>query len=254
FPGPPTPALRPPDATGPPAVAPAQAAGERGPDGKTARTWLSMTEACKLLGVDQTTLRRWSDAGKVPVFRTPGGHRRYDHAALLAFLDHDTRTVPGPTEAVDPGRLTDRSLSAYGARHIEGARERRWFETYSEATLDEHRQLGRRLVDLAIRYATDPAVGQRAVLLRDGEQIANRYGTSGAGAGISISDTIDAFLYFRQPVLQAVMGMIDEERLPAKRVAHLLAEISAFMEHVLVAAVRAHESTPAPRHPRRAAR
>src|SRR6476619_2205716 len=39
--------------------------------------WLTINEACTLLGVDQTTLRRWSDAGKIPVFRTMGGHRRY---------------------------------------------------------------------------------------------------------------------------------------------------------------------------------
>jgi len=39
--------------------------------------WLTIHEACAFLGVDQSTLRRWSDTGKVPVFRTPGGHRRY---------------------------------------------------------------------------------------------------------------------------------------------------------------------------------
>ncbi|CAA9548426.1 MAG: hypothetical protein AVDCRST_MAG70-712 [uncultured Thermomicrobiales bacterium] len=253
-PGPPAPALDPRDPVRPSTGSSLTNTGS-GPDGTVpVRTWLSITEACKLLGVDQTTLRRWSDAGKVPMFRTPGGHRRYDQAALQAFLDHAGRAGSASTGSLVSDRLTDRSLSAYGARHIAGARERRWFEAYDEATLDEHRHHGRRLVDLAIRYATDPDVNRRATLLREGEQIANRYGTSGAAAGISISDTIDAFLYFRQPVLQAVIGMIDEERLPAKRVAHLLAEISTFMEHVLVAAVRAHESDPTPRHPRRVAR
>ena len=33
--------------------------------------WLTIHEACAFLGVDQSTLRRWSDTGKVPVFRTP---------------------------------------------------------------------------------------------------------------------------------------------------------------------------------------
>ncbi len=215
---------------------------------------MSITGACELLGVDQTTLRRWSDAGKVPVFRTPGGHRRYDRAAIQTLLDADAPGSPAIPRSFDSDQLTDRSLSAYGDRHTEGARERRWFQTYSEATLDEHRRLGRRLVDLAIRYAADPAVGQRATLLHEGEQIANRYGVSGAAAGISISDTIDAFLYFRQPVLQAVMGMIDEDHLPAKRVAHLLGEIGTFMEHVLVAAVRAHEAAPSPRRATKAGR
>ena len=32
--------------------------------------WLTIHEACAFLGVDQSTLRRWSDSGKVPVFRS----------------------------------------------------------------------------------------------------------------------------------------------------------------------------------------
>jgi excisionase family DNA binding protein len=204
------------------------------------RHWLSIKEACKLLGVDQSTLRRWSDAGKVPVFRTPGGHRRYDQDELLALLNGG----PGrrPQSHVSRQALTDRSLSAYQGDYIEGARERRWFQTYSQATLDEHRQLGRRLVDLAIRYAaTTRPVDERAILLREGQEIGEHYGRSGAGAGLSVADTVDAFLYFRLPVVQAVMGMIDEEDLPAKRAVRLYAEISQFMEHVLVATMRAHE-------------
>ncbi len=48
--------------------------------------WLTIHEACAFLGVDQSTLRRWSDTGKVPVFRTPGGHRRYAEADLRALV------------------------------------------------------------------------------------------------------------------------------------------------------------------------
>src|SRR5215218_10466809 len=47
--------------------------------------WLTIQEACAVLGVDQSTLRRWSDTGKVPVFRTPGGHRRYAIADVNAL-------------------------------------------------------------------------------------------------------------------------------------------------------------------------
>ena len=55
------------------------------------RRWLSINEACRMLGVDQSTLRRWSDAGKVPVFRTPGGHRRYAEDDLLLLVDERSR-------------------------------------------------------------------------------------------------------------------------------------------------------------------
>ncbi|CAA9562720.1 MAG: Excisionase/Xis, DNA-binding [uncultured Thermomicrobiales bacterium] len=202
--------------------------------------WLSINEACKLLGVDQSTLRRWSDAGKVPVFRTPGGHRRYAEDDLRAMLGEGPRRQERPR--VSRQALTSRSLSAYEDDVLRGARERRWFRAYSATTLDEHRRLGRRLVDLAVRFAASaPAAGDRASLLAEGSQIGEHYGRAGAGAGLSVAETVEAFLYFRMPVVQAVTGLIDEEELATRRAARLFAEIGQFMDQVLVATVRAHE-------------
>ncbi|HSP55765.1 MAG TPA: MerR family DNA-binding transcriptional regulator, partial [Dehalococcoidia bacterium] len=39
-----------------------------------ATRWITLGQACKLLGVNESTLRRWADAGNVRSFRTPGGH------------------------------------------------------------------------------------------------------------------------------------------------------------------------------------
>lgn len=35
------------------------------------------TQVARLFNVDVSTVVRWADAGKIPSFRTPGGHRRY---------------------------------------------------------------------------------------------------------------------------------------------------------------------------------
>ena len=43
---------------------------------------VSIGEAAKELGVSVDTLRRWEKAGRIPVERTPQGHRRYDLAQL----------------------------------------------------------------------------------------------------------------------------------------------------------------------------
>lgn len=48
--------------------------------------WISMREACDLLGVSPATVRRWSDSGKLRAFTTPGGHRRFARAAVLDLL------------------------------------------------------------------------------------------------------------------------------------------------------------------------
>ena len=126
--------------------------------------WLTIQEACAFLGVDQSTLRRWSDTGKVPVFRTPGGHRRYAEADLRALVGAGPRLQERPR--VSRQTLTDRSLSGYEDDYLRVARERPWFRAYGAATQEEHRRLGRRLVDLAMRYASAPtAAGDRTSLL-----------------------------------------------------------------------------------------
>jgi excisionase family DNA binding protein len=54
--------------------------------------WLTLGQAAKYLGVAQSTIRKWSDGGRVPAFYTPGGHRRYRRGDLDAFLE---RSGPG---------------------------------------------------------------------------------------------------------------------------------------------------------------
>jgi excisionase family DNA binding protein len=54
--------------------------------------WLTLGQAARFLGVAQSTIRKWSDQGRVPAFYTPGGHRRYRRSDLETFLE---RSGPG---------------------------------------------------------------------------------------------------------------------------------------------------------------
>ena len=71
--------------------------------------WLTLGQAAKYLGVAQSTIRKWSDQGRVPAFYTPGGHRRYRKRDLDTFLDRSgpgAREHGGPTVLIvddDPG-------------------------------------------------------------------------------------------------------------------------------------------------------
>ena len=48
--------------------------------------FLNVSEAAEFLGVSAASLRKWSDQGLVPVYRTPGGQRRYSPPDLDEFL------------------------------------------------------------------------------------------------------------------------------------------------------------------------
>jgi excisionase family DNA binding protein len=83
--------------------------------------WLTLGQAAKYLGVAQSTIRKWSDNGRVPAFYTPGGHRRYRRGDLDAFLERSGpgRGRSGPLVLVvddDPGvrQLVRANLEAEG--------------------------------------------------------------------------------------------------------------------------------------------
>ena len=83
--------------------------------------WLTLGQAAKYLGVAQSTIRKWSDQGRVPAFYTPGGHRRYRRRDLELFVDRSgpSGKPGGPLVLVvddDPGvrQLVRASLEAEG--------------------------------------------------------------------------------------------------------------------------------------------
>jgi excisionase family DNA binding protein len=64
--------------------------------------WMTLGQAAKYLGVAQSTIRKWSDQGRLPAFYTPGGHRRYRRSDLEIFLE---RSGPGGRQREGPSIL-----------------------------------------------------------------------------------------------------------------------------------------------------
>ena len=95
--------------------------------------WLTLGQAAKYLGVAQSTIRKWSDQGRLPAFYTPGGHRRYRRGDLDAFLEQSGpggRTKEGPLVLIvddDPGLRgfvrASLELEGYSVREANSAEE-----------------------------------------------------------------------------------------------------------------------------------
>jgi excisionase family DNA binding protein len=60
--------------------------------------WLTLGQAAKYLGMAQSTIRKWSDSGRLRAFYTPGGHRRYRRSDLDQFLERGGAAAPRRSE------------------------------------------------------------------------------------------------------------------------------------------------------------
>lgn len=55
------------------------------------------SQAGRYLGVSLATVRRWTDAGYLTCYRTPGGQRRFSREQLDGFIASLQRTDETPT-------------------------------------------------------------------------------------------------------------------------------------------------------------
>ena len=58
-----------------------------------------------LLQVNPSSINKWVKDGRIPAFRTPGGHRRIRAADLVAFLMHHKMPVPRTLASASKRRL-----------------------------------------------------------------------------------------------------------------------------------------------------
>ena len=57
------------------------------------------SQAARYVGVSLATVRRWTDAGHIDCYRTPGGQRRFSRAQLDDFIASMQRTGPAEVSA-----------------------------------------------------------------------------------------------------------------------------------------------------------
>jgi excisionase family DNA binding protein len=68
------------------------------------RLVFTSSQAAEYLGVSLATIRRWTDAGHISCYRTPGGQRRFSRAQLDEFISSMQRDAPGRESAAQSGQ------------------------------------------------------------------------------------------------------------------------------------------------------
>jgi excisionase family DNA binding protein len=151
--------------------------------------WLSLGEASELLGVHASTLRRWADSGRVPCQRTPGGHRRFSRHQLATWVE-GTQQAPAAAPAT--------------GTQIE---ERPWYRRLVEqGVAAELRPLGQRLSGITVQFLMRRGDDER--YLAEAQDLGRQYGARLRGAGVGLSEVVEAFGHYRGSLVPVVVQMI----------------------------------------------
>ena len=203
--------------------------------------WISLSEASRVLGVSPATVRRWSDAGRLRVFTTPGGHRRFSRSSLERLLPADRMRRPSVTGGLTASRMG----RAYQRVRREATPNLSWVLALSDEQRLLFRERGQALADtlLAFLDATEPEDGQRH--LEAAEAAAAAQGAASADLGLSLSQTVEAFLRFREPFHHELAATARRRGFDTAETTDLLEAAEGAMDRLLVATMRGHATASA---------
>ena len=199
------------------------------------QSFISISEASRILGVSETALRHWTDEGKIKAFITPGGHRRYEITELKRFIGAQPKT-PGIKQLVAELENTTalhREIvrsDGHGAGH--GPR-------FDDDAVKQLADLGRRLHYAIISYVNKPR--QREATLELAREIGSGFGKTLAALELPLTDSVTAFIRHRGPIMDAVTQTMKHHEAVNERVAEAPALVARVMDEALLALVAAHQ-------------
>jgi excisionase family DNA binding protein len=196
--------------------------------------WVGLTEASRLLGVTPGTLRRWSDAGRISVFTTPGGHRRFRRTSLERMVADRSPVRPS---LVRSGLTRQRLVRAYRGRPSTPVR---WVDSLDAEDREAFRAQGRRLVGTLLAHLDAPDATNAEHHMADAAAQAAAYGRLVAGLGVSLSGAVEGFLAFRRPFLDQLALVAVQRSFDATATTGLIDAAERAMDRLLLAMMTAY--------------
>lgn len=167
------------------------------------RTWLSLGEASRMLGVHPSTLRRWADQGQVPVYLTPGGHRRFTAADIERFAQE--RRQIRPQTHVD--QLWASKALARTRRELTVYHEQPWLQAFSESERERKRAMGQRLLGLILRFVSSHDELEGQTIIEEARSMGYEYAVNAIEVGLSLTQALEASMFFRDTMVEVTVQL-----------------------------------------------
>ena len=196
---------------------------------------VAISEASQILGVSEAALRQWTDEGKIRAFITPGGHRRYAKAELKRFMGSHHRVLGIKDLVIELENTTN--LLGEVARTSPSTTV--WYNKLSKDSQEDLARLGRSLLNLIVRYVTEPAKREETVeLARD---VGRGFGETLAKSGLPLINSVEAFILNRYPIMNAATHLLQKREAFTRRVVEAIPLVAQVMDEALVSLVEAHQ-------------
>lgn len=193
-----------------------------------------------MLGVDPDTLRRWADNGKVEVFTTPGGHRRFLRASIEGMIPR-SRSARRPSLSA-MGEAPDRVSSEFRKRVRTELSDQDWRARFDENSLRWFRERGMRMSDLLLGSMDTDRRSGRDQLLTQAEQLGREYGAEARRVGLSLGEATQAFLFFRARFMAEIAQVARRRSLETSQASTLFTEADRALDRVILAIIAGHQA------------
>lgn len=196
---------------------------------------VSISEASHILGVSGAALRQWTDEGKIKACISPSSHRRYSKADLKKFMGSH-RKAPGIKDLVVKLKNT-LQLHQGIARTSLNTTSR--YNQPNQESQERLASLGQHLLGLIIKYITEPSQQNETIKLA--HDIDHNSGETLAKLGIPLTDSMEAFILHRDPLLKAATQLVRKREVSNGRVVEAIPLVVQIMDEALVSLVAAHQ-------------
>jgi excisionase family DNA binding protein len=203
---------------------------------------MTIQEASDLMGVSPATLRRWTEAGDVEAFVTPGGHRRFSRSSILGMLPTGAARRRSLQEL---GETPARVVRQYRREIADRANSDDWVHDLTDADRASFREPGRQILTGVLGFldAATPDDGETS--LAGALAASAHYGSMARERGMDPDVLTDTFLQFRLPFLHELGRIARRRRLHTDEALDLLLAASRVFDRLLLALLRGYREADA---------
>jgi excisionase family DNA binding protein len=197
--------------------------------------WLSLSDVAEILGVHPSTVRSWSNQGLMPVHRTQGGHRRYLRSEVELWMQSQHATGSSDANLVVQNALKNTRFRISEGRLSQEA----WYGKLDDEARDQYRKSGRTLMQGLIEYLSSDGKLAQA----EAHALGYEYASRGRRYGLSVADAANAFLFFRNVLLESMLSVYEAAAVQSPYAwSDMFRRVNTFTDQIMISLLETYEA------------